>query len=265
MPMSERQAEKSTMRWIYAFAYLFFIILTFVPLRTDTPYTNQEIQDVLFSLFQISLNPYRTFAPFFHIFTILLIFGVIRFGSKMGRAIAAYMGIDYIIIALTQTMGTTAKYGFVIHTGSLLMNTILGITWIVVAFRGDLNPAIKKLPLSGYLLFPLAILAFWAPYSAQIKPDFNPLLLLTSPDYGMSFCLTTPIFLYFLILFYPRVNGFAYRITAFNGMLYGLLNIQHFFTPGMAWMGVLHIPLLVISAYALLLPRFSSRQAGLNA
>lgn len=263
--MSVMQSKKAAMRWVYPLSYLFFIAITFAPLRTDIPYASQEIQDVLFNLFQISLNPYRAFAPLFHILSILLVLGIIRFGSKMGRVFAAYMGLNYVIIALTQTMGTTEKFGFVIHTGSLVMNAILGITWIVVAFRGDLAPSIKKLPLSGYLLLPLAILAFWAPYDMQIKPDFNPLLLLTSPDYGMSFCLTTPVFLYLLSLFYPHVNGYAYRITAFNGLLYGILNIQHFFTPGMSWMGVLHIPLLVISAYALLLPRLSRRNQGLNA
>jgi hypothetical protein len=79
------------------------------------------------------------------------------------------------------------------------------------------------------------------------------LLLLTSPDYGLTFCLTTPVFLFLLVLFYPRVNTFAYRITAFNGLLYGLVNLTHFFTPERSWMGVLHLPLLVISIYALVL------------
>jgi hypothetical protein len=39
------------------------------------------------------------------------------------------------------------------------------------------------------------------------------------------FCLTTPVFLFLLVLFYPKVNAFAYRITAFNGLLYGLFNM----------------------------------------
>jgi hypothetical protein len=101
-------------------------------------------------------------------------------------------------------------------------------------------------------------LALWAPYSegsAGVVPDFNPLLLLTSPDYGLTFCFTTPMFLFWLIQAYPRVNPVAYRITAFNGLLYGLLNMMHWFNPELRWMGFLHLPLLITSAYALVWPR----------
>jgi hypothetical protein len=30
--------------------------------------------------------------------------------------------------------------------------------------------------------------------------NFNPLLLLTSPDYGLTYCFMTPVFLFLLIL-----------------------------------------------------------------
>jgi hypothetical protein len=76
------------------------------------------------------------------------------------------------------------------------------------------------------------------------------------------FCLTTPVFLFLLVLFYPKVNAFAYRITAFTGLLYGLFNMTHFFNPQLRWMGILHLPLLVISLCALLLPRVSARARG---
>jgi hypothetical protein len=37
-------------------------------------------------------------------------------------------------------------------------------------------------------------------------------------------------------------------------LLYGLFNLTHWFNPDMAWMGVMHIPLLVIPLVALLMP-----------
>ena len=79
---------------------------------------------------------------------------------------------------------------------------------------------------------------------------------------GLTFCFTTPVFLFLLVLFYPKVNAFAYRITAFNGLLYGLFNMTHFFNPQLRWMGILHLPLLVISLCALLLPRILVRARG---
>jgi len=89
---------------------------------------------------------------------------------------------------------------------------------------------------------------------------FVPLLLLTSPDYGLTFCFTTPVFLYLLILFYSKVNLFAYRIKSFNGLLYALFNLTNWLNPSSRWMGVLHIPLLMLSTYALIqskLPKYS--------
>lgn len=90
---------------------------------------------------------------------------------------------------------------------------------------------------------------------------FYPLLLLTSPDFGLAYCFATPVFMFLLILFYPNVNAFAFRISAFIGLLYGLFNLSHCFHPGMAWMGALHLPLLVISAVALFLPVFRWKSA----
>ena len=159
-------------------------------------------------------------------------------------------------------MGTTEKYGYVIHTGSLITSILLGIAWIVVAVQGTLESSYKNVPSWRYLLLPLALLAFWSPYNSEVQPYFNPVLLISSPDYGLTFCFTTPVFLFLLVLFHPKVNAFAYRITAFNGVLYGLFNMTHFFNPQLRWMGILHLPILIISLCALLLPKISVRERG---
>ena len=70
---------------------------------------------------------------------------------------------------------------------------------------------------------PLALLAFLSPATVidgVVYPDFNPILLLTSLAYGLSYCLTTPVFLFLLIVALPNVLPLAYRITAFNALLY---------------------------------------------
>jgi len=75
----------------------------------------------------------------------------------------------------------------------------------------------------------------------------------------------TPVFLFFLVLFYPNVDDFTFKVTAFNGLLYGLLNLIHFFNPDMVWMGVMHIPLLVIPITALLMARAMRDDEALQA
>ena len=259
--MNTDQTPRKGRKWLYPVVYVLFFLINAVPLYAEKPFAPQDTQDVIINLLMICTDPYKALGPIFHVGTAIIVVLIIAFQEKMGRVLAAYMGLNYLVIAFVQTMGTTEKYGFVIHSGALITCLILGITWIVVAFKTELGTSFRDVPLSRYLLLPLALLAFWAPYDAQVRPYFNPLLLLTSPDYGLTFCLTTPVFLFLLVLFYPKVNIFAYRITAFNGLLYGLFNIAHFFDPKLRWMGVLHLPLLIISLYALILPRISKRRS----
>ena len=255
------QAKQKRRKWLYPVVYLLLVIINFLPLYTQKPYAPQDTQGVILNLLMVSIDPYKQLGPAFHIATLLIVVLIAAFEEKMGRILAAYMGVDYVLIGLAQAMGTTEKYGFVIHTGSLLTSILLGIAWIVVAIKGSLKPSYRGIPSWRYLLLPFALLAFWSPYNSGIQPYFNPVLLITSPEYGLTFCFTTPVFLSLLILFYPDVDAFAYRITAFNGLLYGLFNITHFFNPQMRWMGVLHIPLIVTSLCALILPKVSKGKA----
>jgi hypothetical protein len=257
VPMTDERRSRGEPRWLYPMLYLFFAAISFLPLYAQEPYASQEIQDVIVSVLIVATEPYEHLAPLFHVATLLIVVLIAFFGARMGRVLAAYMGLNYLVLALIPTMGTTEQYGFVIHSGALFASFILGITWIVVAIQGELKPSFKGVPTVRYLLLPLALLAFWTPVNAELEPHFDPLLLLMSPSFGLYFCMTAPVFLFLLVLFFPRVSLFAYKITAFNGLIYGLVNMVHFFHPQRRWMGVLHLPLLLISVYALLLPRLS--------
>jgi hypothetical protein len=127
--------------------------------------------------------------------------------------------------------------------------------------------SIRGIPAWRWLLLPLALLAFWLPMEwdgSRVIFHFDPVLLLTSPDYGLAYCFMTPVFLFVLILAYPRVDGFAFRVTAFNALLYGLLNIVHWFNPDHRVLGVMHLPLLVLALASLMLVRLyrGKRRAG---
>jgi hypothetical protein len=252
------KASPKQRKWLYPLTYGLLIIVNLLPVYAEKPYLPQETQDVILNLLMVAVAPYAAYGPLFHLATLLIIFLVFWKPGKMGRLVAGYMGVNYLVIALAQTMGQTQKYGFVVHVAALATMLLLAGAWLVVALRDDLRPAFRSLALPEYGLLGLALLTYWSPYAVTkgvIRPDFNPLLLLTSPDYGLTFCFTTPIFLMGLILFFPQVNPFAYRITAFSGLLYALFNLTHWFNPDTRWMGFLHLPLLILSAYALLLPR----------
>ncbi len=251
-------------KWLYPVLYAALFIISMLPLYTEMPYAPQETQNVIIKLLMVATTPYKAYAPIFHVLTLLMVALIAWRPAKMGRVLAGYIGFNYLVIAVAQTMGTTAQYGFVLHTGAMVMCGALGLVWLIVAFRNELQTSFRSVPWQHLLLLPLALLPFWAPYVTSgngVRPDFNPLLLLVSPDYGLTFCFTTPVFLLLLILSYPRVNLLAYRITAFSGLIYGVLNLSHWFKPELRWMGFLHLPLLILSLYALVLPRISTNRS----
>ena len=244
-------------KWFYPLIYLGIILINFIPSYAELPYAPQDAQDVIINLLMVAIQPYQAYAPIFHVATLLIALGLLWKPAQMGRLVAGYMGLNYLVIGLAQSMGNTEKYGFVVHIAALTTMLLLGIIWLVVALRNRLQLTRRKLTIPEYGLLLLAFLAYWSPYrviDGAIQPYFDPRLLLTSPDYGLTFCLTTPVFLLGLVLFRAQGSPFAYRITAFSGLLYGLFNLTHWFNPDTWWMGFLHLPLLIISTYALLLP-----------
>lgn len=63
--------------------------------------------------------------------------------------------------------------------------------------------------------------------------------------------------LYRFVRYYPKVNKALLRITSFIGLLFGLLNMVTWFALNTKfwWMGLVHLPLLLISAVSLILSK----------
>jgi hypothetical protein len=243
--------------WMMVFLFIGFLILSFFPLIAQKPFPPQDTQDVILNLLMVSDLPYAALAPVLHIATLLLIGLILWRPGRWGRLLAGYIGANYLFLTVTCAQGWTDKYGYVVMTGALILYAILGIVWLAAAFRNPPLAAFRKPTLPEWGLIALAGLAFWAPYSAAgstVQPWFHPLLLITAPDYGMMFCFTTPVFLMLLILCAPAVPRLPLRITAINGFIYALFNLTHWFFPERWWMGFLHLPLLLISLYALFYP-----------
>ncbi|HNT75086.1 MAG TPA: hypothetical protein PKH77_08715 [Anaerolineae bacterium] len=244
-------------KWFYPVVYGLLVILSMLPPITQVPYDPRNTQDVIMSILMVSIVPYQAWGWVFHVATLAVIALVIFRPQSAGRATAAYFGVNYLLIAALQTNTMTETYGFAVQTGALVATGLLGLLWLWVAGKDRLQASFNDVPPWRWALAPLALLVFWSPIGtdgSKVVPNFNPLLLLTSPDYGLTYCFMTPVFLFLLILFYPKVDRFALRVTAFNGLIYGMYNLSHWFNPDMRWMGVMHLPLLVIPLTALFLP-----------
>ncbi len=252
-------------KWLFPLACLGLVIISMLPLYTEVPYDPRNTQDVIFSIFMVSLQPYQEWGWVFHAATLLLVLAILWKPNQAGRVLAGYIGVNYLIIAVMQPQAVTEKYGFALQTGAMIGTALIGIIWLVTATRNNLRISLQNIPGWRYVLLPLAILVFWSPVKAEgtvVLPNFDLRLLLTSVDYGLTYCFVTPVFLLLLILFSTDHESFAYRLLAFNALIYGLFNLTHWFNPNTVWMGVMHLPLLILSLIALFLPRLEQSLAN---
>ena len=91
-------------------------------------------------------------------------------------------------------------------------------------------------------------------YEKTLLPDPNPIYILTSGA-GLSFCIVTQLYLAILTMYFSQVNKSVFVATGLTGVTMGLGNMILAFVlfPSPWWVGILHIPLLFISAYRIVL------------
>ncbi len=244
--------------------FIILLICIFLPTLATVPFAQEESTLVIRDVFMRTSVAYLGLSPAIHVITILLIVALYRYGSRVGKVADAFFGILFLFFAFGNHIAITENYGLVVLTGNLVPILIVGLFWMWEVYKPLNAYVFQRLPAWRYWVLPFVFLAFWSPINAELSPDFNPLLLLTS-SFGVMYCPTTPLIIAVLTLIYPRVNIFLLRITSFVGLLIGLFNAMSFFMmPGYTlWNLILHTPLIFISAYGLLIPipvkkRFSS-------
>jgi hypothetical protein len=227
---------------------------TFLPTLSEVPFAQQDSTLVIREVFTQTSVAYLWLSPAVHVITIILIVALYRYGSRIDRVADAFFGILFLFFAFGNHIAVTENYGLVVLTGNLVPILIVGMLWMWEVYKPLNEYIFRKLPAWRYWVLPFVLLAFWSPINADLNPDFNPLLLLTS-SFGVMYCPTTPLVVAILTLIYPRVNTFLLRVTSFVGLLIGLFNAISFFTmPGYTlWNLILHTPLILISAYGLLI------------
>lgn len=236
---------------------LFFIAVVFcvfLPTFASVPFQPQETAFVIIEVLKQVDATYAWLSPLIHISTVILIILSYKYGQKMGRITDIYFGILFLFFALSNNIAVTEKYGLVVITGNFIMFLALGIFWIWEVYRPKNEYVFQRLSVWRYWVIPFIILAFWFPMDADLSPNFNPLLLLTS-SFGITFCPTTPLVIAVLTLIYPKVNMILLKFTSFVGLIIGLFNtLSLFIMPGYTlWLFILHTPLIFISLYGLVI------------
>lgn len=268
MKMNQKRITKiekldlMTRKWWFL---LFFILLGTVlpPIVTKGPIDPAETSQVItYILTNALVNQWAPFYPFFKVIPIVLVAGLILFGKRISRWFSLYVGISYVLFALLQNIAITDKYGFSMVTGNVITMLIVAGFWFGEVFIGKNDYSPRKIPVIRYWVVPLAFLAFWFPINlTSMRPDFNLAYLVTNSS-GLTFCMMTTVYLAILSLYYPNVNIPTLRVTSLLGIVIGFWNLVTDFLiqPDLLWwMGLLHIPLVIISIYTFIL---SFRKTG---
>jgi hypothetical protein len=193
--------------------------------------------------------------PIFKIIPMILVAAIFLAGRRVARIFAAYVALSCVAFAFLQSISISDQYGFAMVAANVATFLVLAGFWFWEALypKNIFNPQTK--PVGSYWPFLLALLPFWEPVNPHtMLPDFNPAYLFTSGA-GLSFCLVTPLYLAILAFYFPHVNKPVFLATAFVGVLMGLGNmvLEFIIYPAWWWIGVLHIPLLFLSAYCVAL------------
>lgn len=245
--------ERATRSWWFLVA---FILTGMVPPIAEKGYDPSETGTVIYYLLGNSLLKIASpLYPIFKLIPIVLILSLVLLGDRISRAFSFYAAMSYLLFALLQGISITERYGFAIVTGNvaqMLMTSALWF-WEAIVKRNDFR--FPRLSSRNLWTIPLAFLAFWYPLNPEtLCPDFNPGYFLTNAA-GLAFCTMTPVYLTVLMIYYPSVNKSTMRVTGLTGTIIGFWNMVTNFIimPRFWWNGVLHLPLMLISPYALAL------------
>lgn len=255
--MKDHGEVKTIARKWWFLLVILLIVLQFVPSYASKGYELPEAGLVTGEILSHSLvYDYPSAFPIFKIIPMLLLVCIIFLQSRITRLFDLYVAITYVLFAFLQNIATTSKYGLGIIITNLIMFNLVAVSWFWEAIIQKNNFTWKKQPTWKYWVIPLALLAFWYPLNPlTMMPDFDPAYLVTNVA-GLTFCMMTPVYLSILTLYHPGINITTLRVTSLVGTIIGFYNIliNFILSPNLLWWnGVLHIPLIAISIYALIL------------
>jgi hypothetical protein len=235
--------------------FLFLLLLPqFLPPYASHGYTWTEWPAVnQFVITQPVKSGVEVLFPIFKVIPLLFLTVTLITRQLIPRLFYGYAALVFALVAGLQSISVSERWGIAICTGNLITFMFLSVLWIKEAIRGKHNIPLQKLTSGNIWPLLLAFPAFWFPvHPSTFLPDFNPVYLFTSGA-GLSFCLSTPFFLSVLMLTFPNINSVLLACTAFIGLYMGVSNLalEWVIIPQFWWIGVLHVPLVIISAYCL--------------
>lgn len=249
MEKSRNILDKVTRKWWF-FLILILSQMVIYPVVTKNfsfPAIGDIIRYTLGHAFQVEM---RSYYVYFQIIAIMMLFSLFVFKNRVARIFNIYAMISYIIFAFLQNVAFTDKYGLSIVTINVVMFLFVAYVWLREVLSPQNDYSFSNIKWKDSWMILLALIAFWLPLNNK-GFDFNPVHFLDSGS-SLAFCMMTPVFLTIMSLNIPHINIVTYRVTAIIGFVIGLYNMSAFQNPVTLSVGVIHLPLLIISFYAMI-------------
>lgn len=233
-------------------------ILLFVPSYTQVPY---EPTDTPLVVASVMMNPFITsrtwLLPVFKFSLLGIAIAPFILTENTEKIIMGYYVLLLAIVGIFQNMAQTESFGFAWLIGNTFVEfVVLGYCLFDLFYhKSQIRP--EHLNLRRWWVIPLMVLSYLMPYAVTntgvVIPEFTASVLLN--EAGVTYCMITPVILGILILFSKGIYRPTLSVISYVGLLFGLLNVVTWFVIQSAswWMGVLHLPLLIISFSGLLL------------
>lgn len=165
-----------------------------------------------------------------------------------------YGGLVNALYAIIQNVAISDKYGLSIVTVNLVMMLFVSWMWFRAALSNKYALTFDNLSWRTTWMIPVAMFCFWWPMDIHTAlPNADWKLLFTGTS-GMAFCSMTPVFLVIFML-NKQCDIVLLRALAWVGFIIGIYNMANFASSYGVYLGIYHLPLLLISLYALLFGR----------
>lgn len=243
--------ERVINKWWF---YFILILIAFVPSITENPVAPDQITLVIKETLQNPLAYEKPFLfPISKLILIVLLVGPIIWKNKFKIPFVILLCFQLSVIMAFQNISTDTQFGYTILTGNILMQLVVLLSWVYELKVKRIDFSEVRLNWWKALIIALSLLSFWMPSrNGQMYFSGRDIML---NEAGLTYCMVTPFILAILLLYYPSINKVTLRITSFVGLYFGIMNMLTWFVidPEYWWMGILHLPLLIISFIGLLL------------
>lgn len=231
-------------------------LLIFLPNFSQIPYEQADTTSVI--AFVMAHPLIVSTAWLLPVFKLLLLWAAVSpfvFKNQSAKVVLGYYAFILVATGLFQNMAQTEAYGFVWLPGNTLIEFIVGAFCAYDLIKGNSVFHRKEFNRSRLWLIPLMLPAFLMPYgisaAGTVMPAFR--LGVLGNEAGVTYCMITPVIIGIMLLFSRGVHKPTLSVASFAGFIFGLLNMITWFGIQRAswWMGVLHLPLVIIALYGL--------------